>query len=191
MVIEVRTNRMPGGGFVITFSDVTPSFEAAEALERANATLEKRVRDRTEELTRLNSELALAKSTAEDANISKTRFLAAASHDILQPLNAARLYVTSLVERQNGGEDSRLVENIDNLLEAIEEILGALLDISRLDAGAMTPSISSFKIGDLMRSLEIEFAPIARAKGLQADLRALLAAGRIRSRCCCGGCCRT
>ncbi|MEP6841348.1 MAG: PAS domain-containing hybrid sensor histidine kinase/response regulator, partial [Bradyrhizobium sp.] len=167
MVIEVRANRMPGGGVVITFFDVTPSFEAAEALERANATLEKRVRDRTEELTRLNSELALAKSTAEDANISKTRFLAAASHDILQPLNAARLYVTSLVERQNGGEDSRLVENIDDSLEAIEEILGALLDISRLDAGAMTTSISSFKMADLMRSLEIEFAPIARAKGLE------------------------
>jgi Na+/proline symporter/signal transduction histidine kinase/CheY-like chemotaxis protein len=166
MVIEVRSNRMPGGGLVITFSDVTPSFEAAEALERANATLEKRVRDRTEELTCLNSELALAKSTAEDANISKTRFLAAASHDILQPLNAARLYVTSLVERQNGGEDSRLVENIDDSLEAIEEILGALLDISRLDAGAMTTSITSFKMADLMRSLEIEFAPIARAKGL-------------------------
>jgi Na+/proline symporter/CheY-like chemotaxis protein/two-component sensor histidine kinase len=167
MVIEVRSNRMPGGGLVITFSDVTPSFEAAEALERSNATLEKRVRDRTEELTRLNSELALAKSTAEDANISKTRFLAAASHDILQPLNAARLYVTSLVERQSGGEDSRLVENIDDSLEAIEEILGALLDISRLDAGAMTSSITSFKMSDLMRSLEIEFAPIARAKGLK------------------------
>lgn len=167
MVIEVRANRMPGGGLVITFSDVTPSFEAAEALERSNATLEKRVRDRTEELTRLNSELAQAKSTAEDANISKTRFLAAASHDILQPLNAARLYVTSLVERQSGGEDSRLVENIDDSLEAIEEILGALLDISRLDAGAMTTSITSFKMADLMRSLEIEFAPIARAKGLE------------------------
>jgi signal transduction histidine kinase/CheY-like chemotaxis protein len=167
MVIEVRSNRMPGGALVITFSDVTPSFEAAEALERANATLEKRVRDRTEQLTRLNSELALAKGAAEDANISKTRFLAAASHDILQPLNAARLYVTSLVERQNGGDDSRLVENIDDSLEAIEEILGALLDISRLDAGAMTTSITSFKIGDLMRSLEIEFAPIARAKGLK------------------------
>jgi len=167
MVIEVRSNRMPDGGLVVTFTDVTPSIEAAEALERANATLEKRVRDRTEELTRLNSELALAKSTAEDANISKTRFLAAASHDILQPLNAARLYVTSLVERQTGGEDSRLVENIDDSLEAIEEILSALLDISRLDAGAMAPSISSFKMGDLMRSLEIEFAPIARAKGLE------------------------
>jgi Na+/proline symporter/signal transduction histidine kinase/CheY-like chemotaxis protein len=167
VVIEVRSNRMPDGGMVITFTDVTPSIEAAEALERVNATLEKRVRDRTEELTRLNTELALAKSTAEDANISKTRFLAAASHDILQPLNAARLYVTSLVERQSGGEDSRLVENIDDSLEAIEEILGALLDISRLDAGAMTPSISSFKMADLMRSLEIEFAPIARAKSLR------------------------
>jgi signal transduction histidine kinase/CheY-like chemotaxis protein len=166
IVIEVRANRMPDGGLVITFSDVTPSFEAAEALERANATLERRVRVRTEELTRLNSELAQAKSVAEDANLSKTRFLAAASHDILQPLNAARLYVTSLVERQSGGEDARLVENIDDSLEAIEEILGALLDISRLDAGAMTPSIGSFRIGDLMRSLEIEFTPIARAKGI-------------------------
>ena len=181
MVIEVRANRMPGGGLVITFSDVTPSFEAAEALERANATLEKRVRDRTEELTRLNSELALAKSAAEDASISKTRFLAAASHDILQPLNAARLYVTSLVERQNGGEDLRLVENIDDSPEAIEEILGALLDISRLDAGAMKPSITSFRIGDLMRSLEIEFAPVARAKGLRLTFVPFLAAGGIRS----------
>src|SRR5262249_58994411 len=130
MVIEVRTNRMPGSGLVITFSDVTPSFEAAEALERANATLEKRVRDRTEELTRLNSELAVAKSTAEDANNSKTRFLAAASHDILQPLNAARLYVTSLVEKQSGGDDSKLAENIDGSLEAIQEILRAPLYIS-------------------------------------------------------------
>src|SRR5436305_2748731 len=167
MVIEVRANRMPGGGLVMTFSDVTPSFEAAEALERANASLEKRVRDRTEELTRLNSELALAKSAAEDASSSKARFLAAASHDILQPLNAAPLYVTSLVERQNDGEDSRLVENIDDSLEAIEEILGALLDISRLDAGAMKPSITSFRIGDLMRSLEIEFTPVARGKSLK------------------------
>src|SRR5437016_8947123 len=71
------------------------------------------------------------------------------------------------MERKNGGEDARLVENIDDSLEAIEEILGALLDISRLDAGAMTPSITSFSIGDLMRSLEIEYAPIARAKGVK------------------------
>src|SRR5205814_4078989 len=167
LVMEVRANPMPDGGIVTTFTDITPSVKAAEELERANESLERRVEERTEQLTRLNAELGRAKGEAEQANISKTRFLAAASHDILQPLNAARLYVTSLVERQNGGEDSRLVENIDESLEAIEEILGALLDISRLDAGAMTSAITSFKMSDLMRSLEIEFAPIARAKGLK------------------------
>ena len=97
LVVEVRTNRMPDGGIVTTVTDITPSVEAAEALERANATLERRVRERTTELTRLNAELGRAKADAEEANISKTRFLAAASHDILQPLNAARLYVTSLI----------------------------------------------------------------------------------------------
>src|SRR4029077_3863300 len=167
LVMEVRANPMPDGGIVTTFTDITPSVKAAEELERANESLERRVQQRTEELRQLTSELGRPKGEAEQANISKTRFLAAASHDILQPLNAARLYVTSLVERQKGGEDSRLVENIDEALEAIEEILGALLDISRLDAGAMTPAISSFKMADLMRSLEIEFSPIARAKGLE------------------------
>ena len=100
LVIEVRANRMPDGGLVTTFTDITPSVKAAEALERANATLERRVRERTGELTRLNAELERAKAEADEANVSKTRFVAAASHDILQPLNAARLYVTSLIERQ-------------------------------------------------------------------------------------------
>ena len=108
--------------------------KAADELERANETLERRVHERTEQLTRLNTELARAKAGAEQANISKTRFLAAASHDILQPLNAARLYVTSLIERQGAGETSQLVGNIDASLDAVEEIIGALLDISRLDA---------------------------------------------------------
>ena len=120
-VIEVRANRMPDGGIVTTFTDITPSVEAAEALERANATLERRVRERTEELTRLNTELARAKGEADDANISKTRFLAAASHDLLQPLHAARLYVTSLAERKVEGDAGRLVANVGDSLEAIEE----------------------------------------------------------------------
>ena len=155
--------RMPGGGIVTTFTDITPSFEAAEALER-------RVRERTTELTRLNAELERAKADAEEANISKTRFLAAASHDILQPLNAARLYVTSLVERQRSGdEDARLVGNIDASLDAVEEIFGALLDISRLDTGAMKPEIHSFRIDDLLRQLEVEFTPMARERGLKLD----------------------
>src|SRR5262249_425583 len=133
LVMEVRANPMPDGGIVTTFTDITPTVKAAEELERANASLEHRVQERTEELTRLNSELGHAKAEAEQANISKTRFLAAASHDILQPLNAARLYVTSLVERQGRGEDAQLVGNIDASLDAVEEILAALLDISRLD----------------------------------------------------------
>jgi Na+/proline symporter/signal transduction histidine kinase len=167
LVIEARTNRMPHGGLVTTFTDITPSVKAAEALERANATLERRVRERTGELTRLNAELERAKAEADEANVSKTRFVAAASHDILQPLNAARLYVTSLIERQRAGEDSDLVHNIDASLEAVEEIFTALLDISRLDTGAMKPDFGNFRIDDLLHRLEVEFAPIARAKGLK------------------------
>ncbi len=165
MVIEVRANRMPDGGIVSTFTDITASVAAAEALERSNETLEQRVRERTEELTRLNAALARAKGEADAANISKTKFLAAASHDILQPLNAARLYVTSLIER-TGREDTRLIDNVDASLEAVEEIFGALLDISRLDTGAMRPELMSFRIDELMRQIELEFAPLADAKGL-------------------------
>ncbi|MCC6779802.1 MAG: PAS-domain containing protein [Hyphomicrobiales bacterium] len=167
LVIEVRTNPMPDGGIVTTFTDMTPSVKAAEELERANESLEQRVRERTEELTRLNRALGSAKQEAEQANLSKTRFLAAASHDILQPLNAARLYVTSLVERQGAGPDGKLIGNIDASLDAVEEILGALLDISRLDAGAMKPEIISFRMDDLLQQLEVEFAPLAQEKGLE------------------------
>jgi signal transduction histidine kinase/CheY-like chemotaxis protein len=167
LVIEVRANRMPDGGIVTTFTDITPSVQAAEALERANETLERRVRERTEELTRLNAELAHAKGAAEEANISKTRFLAAASHDILQPLNAARLYVTSLIERQGRGEDGQLVANIDASLDAVEEIFGALLDISRLDSGAMRPELVNFRIDEMFRQLDVEFSPMARERGLE------------------------
>src|SRR5207302_777917 len=146
LVMEVRANPMPGEGIVTTFTDITPSVKAAEELERANESLERRVQERTEELTRLNSELGRAKAEAEQANISKTRFLAAASHDILQPLNAARLYVTSLVERQQSpSNDAQLVGNIDASLDAVEEIFNALLDISRLDSGAMKPEIVGFR----------------------------------------------
>jgi len=165
VVIEVRANHMPDGGVVTTFTDITASVEAAEALERSNETLERRVRERTEELTRLNAALARAKGEADAANISKTKFLAAASHDILQPLNAARLYVTSLTER-GSRDDRRLIDNIDASLEAVEEIFGALLDMSRLDTGALRPEFASFRIDELMRQIELEFAPLAATKGL-------------------------
>ncbi len=165
-VLEVRTNSMPQGGIVTTFTDITDRMEAGEALARANENLEKRVRERTAELTKVNRELAKAKAKADDANLGKTRFLAAASHDILQPLNAARLYTTSLVERKRRGEDGRLIRNVDASLEAVEEILGTLLDISRLDSGAMKPEISVFPIDELLMQLKLEFLPMAKDKGL-------------------------
>ena len=90
-VIEIRTNPLPDGGFVTTYTDVTDAVAAEEARARVAEELERRVRERTEELTRLNEALTRAKAEAESANASKTQFLAAASHDILQPLNAARL----------------------------------------------------------------------------------------------------
>jgi len=183
LVIEVRANRMPDGGLVTTFTDITPSVQAAEALERANATLERRVRERTKELTRLNTALERAKAAADDANVSKTRFVAAASHDILQPLNAARLYVTSLIERQRRNEgnckDADLVQNIDASLEAVEEIFAALLDISRLDTGAMRPEMADFRIDELLARLDVEFAPLARENGL--DLRFMPCSLTVRS----------
>lgn len=169
-VIELRTNSLPDGGLVTTYADISDAVIAEETLERANETLERRVRARTEELVRVNTDLARAKAQAEDANASKTRFLAAASHDILQPLNAARLYATALVERgQNGADagDAALAHNVDASLEAVEEILTALLDISRLDAGALRAEMSVFRLDEILQQLQREFEPIAAAKNLR------------------------
>jgi signal transduction histidine kinase len=169
-VLEVRSARLPDGGIVTTYADISETVAFEEELAAANESLERRVGERTAELERLNQELARAKTAAEDANVSKTRFLAAASHDLLQPLNAARLYVSSLVETAGDAplaERLHLTRNIDASLEAVEEILGALLDISRLDAGATKPEISDVSLADLFRQLEIEFSPMARAKGLE------------------------
>ena len=181
LVIEVRANRMPDGGLVTTFTDITPSVQAAEALERANASLERRVRERTTELTRLNAELHRAKAEADEANVSKTRFVAAASHDILQPLNAARLYVTSLSERQRGSDDGDLIDNIDASLEAVEEIFGALLDISRLDTGAMKPEFSQFCIGEMLAAAGGGIRPARDREGPHAACHAVCASCAVGS----------
>lgn len=166
-VIEIRTNSLPDGGFVTTYTDITDAVAAEEELERTNESLERRVTERTEELLRVNTELQRAKAEAEQANASKTRFLASASHDILQPLNAARLYAAALVERDRAQGLPELAENIDASLDAVEEILTALLEISRLDGGALKPEISAFRLDELMRQLQREFEPSAKEKGLE------------------------
>ncbi|HEV2509560.1 PAS domain-containing hybrid sensor histidine kinase/response regulator [Bosea sp. (in: a-proteobacteria)] len=166
-VIEIRSNPLPDGGIVTTYTDITDAVAAEEELERTNETLEKRVAERTEEIRHVNTELQRAKAEADEANASKTRFLAAASHDILQPLNAARLYASALVERDRSSAQPDLAENIDASLDAVEEILTALLEISRLDGGALKPEISAFRLDELMRQLQREFEPSAQEKGLQ------------------------
>jgi Na+/proline symporter/signal transduction histidine kinase/CheY-like chemotaxis protein len=161
-VIDISSDKMPDGGVVATFADVTESVAAADALRLANETLERRVRERTAELER-------AKAEADAANLGKTRFIAAASHDILQPLNAARLFTSALVEQTRKGKSAELVSNVEASLEEVEEILGALLDISRLDAGAMKAEFSNFPIEDLLSAVARDFTAAAEARNL--DLR--------------------
>ncbi|MBA5779137.1 hybrid sensor histidine kinase/response regulator [Stappia sp. F7233] len=166
-VLEVRTSPMPDGGIVTTYTDITERVLAEEALARSNETLERRVRERTHELTRVNEELVRAKREADDANIGKTRFLAAAGHDILQPLNAARLYASSLVDRFADGQNRDLVRNVEASLESVEEIIGAVLDMSRLDTGALKPEVTVFRLDEIFNTLRTEFEPIAEEKGLE------------------------
>jgi Na+/proline symporter/signal transduction histidine kinase len=168
-ILEVRISPMPDGGIVTTFTDITERVLAEEALSRSHETLERRVRERTEELTRVNQQLVQATHAAEEANIGKTRFLAAAGHDILQPLNAARLYASVLVDRFSEGETGDLVRNVEASLESVEDIIGALLDISRLDTGALKPEYSTFRLDEIFRALQLEFDPVARERGLRLN----------------------
>ncbi|MBL8584652.1 MAG: PAS-domain containing protein [Rhizobiaceae bacterium] len=168
--IELRSNPMPDGGIVATYADISARVAADLALKRANESLEHRVQSRTAELMRVNEELAQAQTIAEEANLSKTRFLAAAGHDILQPLNAARLYCASLMEKAGPGTQSEAAGNIESALESVETILGAVLDISRLDAGAMRPAETVFVLGDLLRQIGTDFQPMAAAKQIELTI---------------------
>ncbi|MFN3497635.1 MAG: NahK/ErcS family hybrid sensor histidine kinase/response regulator [Pannonibacter indicus] len=166
-ILEVRISPMPDGGIVTTFTDITERVLAEEALSRSHETLERRVRERTEELTRVNQQLVQATHAAEEANIGKTRFLAAAGHDILQPLNAARLYASVLVDRFREGEAGDLVRNVEASLESVEDIISAILDISRLDTGALKPEYGTFRLDEIFRALQLEFDPVARERDLR------------------------
>ena len=166
-IIELRSNPMPDGGVVATYTDITSRVAADLALKRVNETLEQRVRHRTAELTRVNEELAQAQTIAEEANLGKTRFLAAAGHDILQPLNAARLYCSSLIEKAGKVGIGEAAANIESSLEFVESILGAVLDISRLDTGAMKPAESVFRLDRLLHQIGTDFLPMAAAKNLR------------------------
>lgn len=158
-VLRTVGGPMPGGGYVMCFTDITSQTEARESLEDARAQLEQRVVERTAELSRANEKLAAA--TAE-----KTRFLAAASHDLLQPLHAARLFTASM-QRDLPDKLLPTLHRIDRSIEAANDLLRALLDISRLDAGGITPDVKAFPLGPMLDELVESFEPLAAERGLR------------------------
>ena len=131
----------------------------AEALEESRRTLESRVQAATAEL--LGQKLA-----AEAAVLAKSRFLAAASHDLRQPLHALTLLVTALRERVQEDEARRLAEHIETSASAMENLLNALLDLSRLDAGVVEARPVCFPVNRVLRNLGKQFSPLAQDKGL-------------------------
>lgn len=162
-ILEVRTRSIRPdrqGAFVVTFTDLTDRLRAEDQLRTVNATLEARVEDRTREAD-------AARGRADRASVEKSKFLAAAGHDVMQPLNAARLYAATMREMPEATEaQTRILGRIDSALNSVEEILGALTDIARLDQGKFQVQKTKFAVQDILDQLAIEFETQARAANL-------------------------
>jgi PAS domain S-box-containing protein len=180
---SIHGQPMSGGGYVATYTDITEFKLAEQALLEAKQGLEERVAQRTQELSQALEAQRAAKQLAETANASKTRFVAAASHDLLQPLNAARLFASALESRARAyPELTELAARIDGSMRAAEELLNDLLDIARLDSGALRPEITSFPIADLLEDLRRQYAPLAQARALRltiVDCREVVRSDRV------------
>jgi signal transduction histidine kinase len=150
---------MPDGGFVMSFTDVTHERETARQLAQLNQKLEQRVRERT-------SELEIALSAAERANASKSRFVAAASHDLLQPLAAAKLFLASL-EESITAQQRTVVEKASSALGAAESIIDALMNISKLDEDALQLDMRPVALDNVLAPVVAETEILAQQKGLQ------------------------
>lgn len=169
-------------GFV---ADITERKLAQERLQQLNDQLEQRVTARTDELLEANrnlqqqiaqreqieQDLRDARDAAQAANSSKDKYLAAASHDLLQPLNAARLLISTLRERRLPEVEQVLVERTHQALEGAEDLLTDLLDISRLDQSAVRPDVALYRLDELLGPLVSEFESVAQAAGLNLRVR--------------------
>ncbi|MDE2156244.1 MAG: PAS-domain containing protein [Xanthomonadaceae bacterium] len=159
-IVEIRGNPMPGGGFVATFTDVTAFRQAEMALKRINETLELRVEERTRALTAASAE-------AQRANEAKSRFLAAVTHDLMQPLHAAQLFAHALTER---GAEAATARHLNGALAATESLLAGLLDIARLEGGRLHPQPRAFALAEVLDPLAAEFRAIALDRGVRLDV---------------------
>ncbi|MCM0613329.1 PAS domain S-box protein [Marinobacter sediminum] len=166
-------------------ADITERVQARQKLEQLNLDLEHRVEERTEALQNANvvlryqieerekieRELVLAMETAREANRSKDKYLAAASHDLLQPLNAARLMISALQDSQLPEQESRMVHQVHRALEGAEDLLADLLDISKLDQQAMQPDLVFTDLEELLKGLGEEFDAVATNARLDFRVR--------------------
>ncbi len=179
-VILMQGNPMPGGGFVMSFTDITEFRQVEQKLTEVNESLELRVQERTKELSVLNLQLLRAKSQAERANKLRSRFFAAVSHDLMQPMNAARLFASSLelaaFEQRNESQDESesdievLVRSVSSSLKSAEELLTDLLDMSRLEAGKLQSSVRDFPLAEIFAPLKVEFSLLASEQGIEFRL---------------------
>lgn len=177
-VLDVQANALPDGGFLVELKDVTLETRSTEMLEN-------RVMERTAELTRANAnlteqydekarveeELRVAKERAEAAVSSKTRFLAAASHDLLQPINAAKLLISSLEETTRETRFRPIVERLEGAFASAEYLLHSLLDISRLEsADPDTVSTTDVSLQALMEGVRADQSLLASQKFVALDV---------------------
>lgn len=152
--------------FISIGTEISALKAAESAIKHLNADLEHRVQERTVALEASNQALRLAKLAADDANDAKSRFLAAASHDLRQPLSAIKLYV-GMLKNTPRPSDQKVVANMQECIDSLSTLLNDLLDLSKLAAGVVTPSISDFSVADVLDSMKSHHAPEAAAKGLR------------------------
>ncbi|WP_105199963.1 PAS domain-containing hybrid sensor histidine kinase/response regulator [Pseudoalteromonas sp. T1lg10] len=170
-VFEMQGNPLPGGGFVTTYTDISDFVQQQRELELANLNLEEKIAARTSELVATNYALVAAKREAESATESKTRFFAAASHDLLQPFNAASLFCSLMSEKAQGSELAELAQNIRNSLASAEDLLSSILQLTKLESGSFKINNTDFSLTSLLQPLANEYGALAKDKGLAFRLQ--------------------
>jgi len=168
--IRIEGNPLPDGGFVMIFSDITAYRQAEQLLKATNVDLETIIKERTNKLEQANEALEVARAKSEEAHIKKSLYLKACSHDLMQPLEAARLFTSALAGQDNLNEvQKRQVKNIDHSLKVANDLLADLSEIARIESGNIKPYFSSFSLKRLFEDLCHEFS--ASAEELNVDFR--------------------
>ena len=169
-IISIEGNPIPGGGFVMIFSDITEFRRTEKYLQEENTDLESRVLARTLELEQANFELekanqnlANAQLKAEQAHVKKSQYLRACSHDLLQPLSAARLFSSAVSLSPKVSEKERdQIKKIDTSLEIANNLLLDLNEIARIESGNISPDITVFPVERLFSMLHSEFSALTK-----------------------------